>query len=142
LRLTNSCCIENRFSGFRGVIFPRLEFRILRRCSDILTGGQTQPFLSGSGLPNDPPVKFTPLSYTYDQQRPSFNLVQNPIIPHTQAVDLLVACQLLNACRIRILSQSVDSSSNPFSDRSIQRSKISFGSQRQSDAQVFLDPIP
>ena len=100
------------------------------------------------GLANNPPVKFTPLSYTYDQQRPSFNLVQSPIIPHMQAVDLLVACQLLNACRIRILSQSVDSSSNPFSERSIQRSKISFGSRRelhaqcQSDAQVFLDPIP
>ena len=103
------------------------------RCSDILTGGHMQPFLLIRGLFNYPPVNFPPVSYSHDQyqQRSSFNLVQNPKIPHTQAVDLVVAFQLLNACRIWILSQGVDSSSNPFSDRSIQRAKISFGSRRE-----------
>jgi hypothetical protein len=72
--------------------------------------------LIDSGLIEYPPVNISMVSYSHDQyqQRSSFNLVQNPKIPHKQAVDLIVAFQLLNACRIYILSQGVDSSSNPF----------------------------
>ena len=150
-RLTNSCCIHSEIvsQAFGALFFLDVSFEF---CA-VVPISSRRPHAAipiNSGLSNDPPVDFPPVSYSHDQyqQRPSFNLVQNPIIPHMQAVDLVVACQLLNACRIRILSQSVDSPSNSFSDRSIQRAKISFGSRRelyaesQSDAQRFLDPIP
>ena len=46
------------FVRLSGAYFPRYwSLEILRRCSDILPGGQTQPFLLSSGLPNDPPLR-------------------------------------------------------------------------------------
>ena len=78
----------------------------------------------------------------------AFDLVENPIVAHAQAVKLIFASDLLNSLRVGILRERINSLFDPSPYRSIKGFEVSSRPRcklypvRQLDAQLFLDLLP
>lgn len=78
----------------------------------------------------------------------AFDLIENPIVAHTQAVKVIFASDLLNSSRVGILRERINPLFNPSPYRSVEGFEVSSRPRcklypvRQLDAQLFLDLLP
>jgi len=83
-----------------------------------------------------------------NQKNLPFNLIENPIVTHPQAVKLVFAFELLDTRWIWIVRQRVDPSRDSATYRNIKCFKVTLGSRGkfnpvgQLHAQFFLDLVP
>lgn len=93
-------------------------------------------------------IASVPYPHNENQKNLSFDLVQNTIVADAQAVKFILAFDLLDSLRIRILGQRINSARNSSPYGTIEGFKVPLRFRRkldpvsQLDAQLFLEFRP